>query len=84
MEEGYNPRDIKSRLALEITRMYHGSDEAKKAADQFEQVHQKKELPDEIEDMRGIAANQLLEGEVITLNAGLNEGVVSALVVPRR
>ena len=51
MEEGYNPRDIKSRLALEITRMYHGSDEAKKAADQFEQVHQKKELPDEIEEI---------------------------------
>lgn len=51
MEEGYNPRDIKSRLAFEITRMYHGSEEAKKAEENFEQVHQKKELPNEIEEV---------------------------------
>jgi tyrosyl-tRNA synthetase len=51
MEEGYNPRDIKSKLALEITRMYHGSDEAEKAAEYFEQVHQKKEIPDEIDEV---------------------------------
>lgn len=51
MDEGYNPRDIKSRLALEITRMYHGGNEAKKAAEHFEQVHQKKELPDQIDEV---------------------------------
>jgi tyrosyl-tRNA synthetase len=43
-----NPRDIKFDLAKTIVRMYHSPEAAQKAADDFEKVFTKKELPEEI------------------------------------
>ena len=40
-----NPMEIKKRLAFEITKLYEGEKEAKKAQEYFEQVVQKKEIP---------------------------------------
>lgn len=45
---GENPRDIKMKLAYEITSLYHDEDEAKKAQDYFEMVYQKEEIPEDI------------------------------------
>jgi len=39
------PMDVKKRLAHEITKMYHGKDEADKAAKEFEQTIQRGEQP---------------------------------------
>lgn len=39
-----NPRDAKLRLAEEITKMYHGADEAKKAVEYFVETFSKKEV----------------------------------------
>ncbi len=46
-----NPRDLKMKLAYEITRINHGQTKAKKAEEQFVKMFQKKELPDYIESM---------------------------------
>lgn len=48
MPQNLNPRDAKVRLAKEIVSLLHGSAEAKKAAEEFEKVFQKKELPEDI------------------------------------
>lgn len=42
------PRDTKHRLALSITRLYHGSEQAAKAREHFEQTVIRKQMPDVI------------------------------------
>lgn len=46
-----NPRDVKARLAKEIVAIYHGWNEAEKAAGEFDSVFKNKELPTEIEEV---------------------------------
>lgn len=48
LEDGRNPRDVKLELSHIITTLYHGEDEAKKAAEYFNTVFQKGALPDEM------------------------------------
>lgn len=43
-----NPRDIKMRLAREITALYHGHEEASSAEEHFRKVFQKREMPESI------------------------------------
>lgn len=49
IENGENPRNIKMDLAFEITALYHGQDEARKAQEYFETVYQKEEIPEDVE-----------------------------------
>lgn len=49
MENGENPRNVKMDLAFEITALYHGQDEARKAQEYFETVYQKEEIPEDVE-----------------------------------
>lgn len=46
-----NPRDLKMELAFEIVKLYRGENQAVKAQEHFKTVHQKKELPDVIEEV---------------------------------
>lgn len=49
LEDGsVNPRDIKMKLAGEITTLYHGEQEAMVAEENFKAMFQKKQIPDEI------------------------------------
>ena len=51
MESGsVNPRDLKMRLAYEITKINHGEAGAKEAQENFVKTVQNKEIPDEIEE----------------------------------
>jgi tyrosyl-tRNA synthetase len=43
-----NPRDLKMKLAYEITKLVHGDAKAKKAQKQFIKTFQKKEIPDDV------------------------------------
>ncbi len=43
-----HPRDVKMRLAGEIVTIYHGAEAARRAGEEFKNIFQKKELPDEI------------------------------------
>ena len=46
-----NPRDIKADLALEIVKLYNGETKARQAAEEFERVFKKHELPKNIEEV---------------------------------
>lgn len=50
LKSGENPRNIKSELALEIVKLYHGEKRAKEAAKEFERVFKGHELPENIEE----------------------------------
>lgn len=48
LKSGANPRDIKIELAKQIVSLYHSKKAAEIAAEDFEKIFSKKELPDEI------------------------------------
>lgn len=48
-----NPKDAKAILAKELVRIYHGENAANEAEEEFDKVHRKKELPNEIEEFKG-------------------------------
>lgn len=52
LTKGTNPRDIKSELAYEITKLYHSEKSAKSAKEEFVNVFSKKELPSEISEVK--------------------------------
>ena len=49
LQTGTNPRDLKMKLAFEITKLVHGEKKARAAEDYFVRTIQKKELPAEFE-----------------------------------
>lgn len=51
LKQGINPRDIKIRLAKEIVKLYHSTEEADKAEQEFLNMFQKGGKPDEIEEI---------------------------------
>jgi tyrosyl-tRNA synthetase len=56
-----NPRDLKMRLASEIVKIYHGEKKAKEAEENFINTFQKKEIPEEIEEIPGSRGELLSE-----------------------
>jgi tyrosyl-tRNA synthetase len=49
MAEGLlNPRKVKKDLAAYLVRQYHGEQAAREAEENFEAVHQRREIPDEV------------------------------------
>ncbi|HBH71845.1 MAG: Tyrosine-tRNA ligase [Parcubacteria group bacterium GW2011_GWC1_42_11] len=53
LERGDNPRDLKLDLSEEIVSMYHGRDEALRAREMFLATFQKKEIPEDVEEIKG-------------------------------
>ena len=47
-EKKINPRDVKMKLAFEITKYFHGEDKAEEAQDRFIKVFREKEVPKDI------------------------------------
>ena len=47
---GEHPKKAKSELAKEIVARYHGAEAARASEDQFEAVHKRREVPEEIEE----------------------------------
>jgi tyrosyl-tRNA synthetase len=52
LDEGENPRDIKMWLAREIVALYHSEKDAQKAEESFVKTFQKKEVPDNVLEIR--------------------------------
>jgi len=61
-----NPRDLKMKLACEIVKIYHGDKEAQEAQNFFIKTFQKKEIPEEMEEIR--CDNGELLSEVLVKN----------------
>ncbi|MGB2580233.1 MAG: tyrosine--tRNA ligase, partial [Minisyncoccia bacterium] len=53
LARGDNPRDLKLDLSEEIVSMYHGRDEALSAREMFLATFQKKEIPKDVEEIKG-------------------------------
>lgn len=52
LKQKKNPRDAKMRLAREVVTLYHGADAAAKAEAAFVRTFQKKETPEEVQELR--------------------------------
>jgi len=52
LDDGENPRNLKMELAKTIITMYHDEAAAEKGEAHFKQVFQKKEIPDDIEEVK--------------------------------
>jgi len=50
--DGFNPRDVKARLAKEIVKIYHSEKDALSAEEEFNRVFKSKELPEEISEVK--------------------------------
>jgi tyrosyl-tRNA synthetase len=55
-----HPMDVKFELARVITTEFHGADAAAAAEQRFRAVHQRRETPDEVEEVRLAAAAEPL------------------------
>ncbi|NFA60454.1 tyrosine--tRNA ligase [Clostridium sporogenes] len=51
-EENVNPRDMKMELAKEIVRLYHGEEEAIKAEENFKNIFQQGNIPEDIDILK--------------------------------
>ncbi len=67
-EEKINPKDLKSRLAQSLAADFWGKEEARKAAQEFERIFKKKELPSEIEEIELEAPQALLVDLLVNKN----------------
>ncbi len=75
LSRGRNPRDCKLELAEIITRLYHGEAGVVKAKEYFQQVFQKGEIPEEMEEVRITKDNcSLLD----ISNALFDRGIISS------
>jgi len=60
-----NPRDIKMKLAYEITKMYHGEDGAKNAEENFVETFQKGQIPEDVLEIKPDYIEHLLEHNIV-------------------
>src|ERR1041384_4496642 len=65
-----HPKKAKSELAKEIAARYHGPEAARQAEEHFEQVHARREVPDEIEERE------------VTRDAGAETGPLGETMAP--
>lgn len=83
---GENPRDVKLDLAEEIVSMYYGKEKAVGAREAFLATFQKKEIPDDIEEIKGEGKlGELLKAKEIVASMNdwrrlVSEGAVKRLV----
>ncbi len=74
IESGENPMIFKKELAYELTKMLNSEEHAKKAAENFESVFSRKELPSEIKEMK-VESGDLLS---VLIETGLASSKSSA------
>lgn len=79
-----NPRDLKIRLATEIVKIYHGQKEAKQAQENFANTFQKKEIPDEMEEIKAgggeLLSEVLVKNKVLTSKSEWRRLVVGGAI----
>ncbi|EKE25363.1 MAG: hypothetical protein ACD_5C00192G0001 [uncultured bacterium] len=69
MKAGENPRDLKLELAGAVVEIYYGRKEAETAKENFLQMFQKKEVPDDIAELKMVGAtivDVLVEAKFVT------------------
>ena len=79
INNGENPRDFKIILAEELVRIYHGEKEAIKAKETFEKTFSKKEIPENIPEVK-VVENELLSEVLLKQNIISSKSDFSRLV----
>lgn len=74
VEQGFNPRDIKVLLALEIVERFHNKAAAQKALEDFETRFSRNEIPDELPEV-SVSAGPIAN---VLKNAGLVDSTSEA------
>ena len=75
-----NPRDIKMRLAYEITKIYHGEKKAAEAREHFVKTVQKKEVPEEVKEWRTEKGNWKLIDLLVEVKLAVSKGEAKRLI----
>jgi len=78
-----HPRDVKKRLAREITKLYHGQRAATIAEEEFEKVFKNKLYPEEMKELI-LRKDNLKEGNIWLIKLIALSGVVSSNSEARR
>jgi tyrosyl-tRNA synthetase len=66
-----NPRDLKRRLARELVTLYHDAAAAQAAEEEFDRIFKKKDVPDEIPDVRVAAEDGTIGIIRLLVEAGM-------------
>lgn len=77
---GANPRDLKMRLAREIVTIYHSKQAAQEAEQHFITVFSKKELPDDIKEVKITGTSMIIIDILMQLNAAPSKGEARRLI----
>jgi tyrosyl-tRNA synthetase len=80
LEQTENPRNLKMRLAREIVTIYHSAQAAQEAEQHFIQVFSKKELPDDIQEVRITGTSMIIIDILMQLNACPSKGEARRLI----
>ena len=75
-----NPRDIKRRLARTFIAMYHNEEEAIKAEEEFDKVFIKKEVPDDIPEIKLIDKKLSILDLILKVKFAPSKGEAKRLV----
>ncbi len=75
-----NPKDLKSKLARTIVADFWGEKEAEKAAEEFERVFKKRELPSEMEEIRAKPMKVLLLDLMVDQNIFPSRGEAKRVI----
>ena len=78
-----HPKEVKKRLARELTARFHSQEAAQAAEAEFEKVFQKKELPDDIAEVN-LAKGEAAGGAIWLPQLLLDAGLVSSTSEGRR
>ncbi len=77
---GENPRNLKMRLAREIVKIYHSAEAATEAEQHFITVFSKKELPDDIQEVRITGTSMIIVDILMQLGAAPSKGEARRLI----
>lgn len=77
---GENPRNLKMRLAREIVTTYHSAEAAAEAEQHFITVFSKKELPDDIQEVKITGTSMIIVDILMQLGAAPSKGEARRLI----
>ncbi len=80
IKQGKNPRDIKMRLAYEVTKINHGEKKANEAQEYFIKTVQKKETPEEIINYQLSIINWKLVDLLVEVKLAASKGEARRLI----
>ena len=83
IKTGKNPRDIKSELAHEIVKIYHGEEKAKEAESEFNRIFKKREMPKHVPEMVLDKGNYNIVDLLVKLNLASSKSQARRLVIEK-